>query len=34
MTDGWWAVAIGLAAQESAMTGKAVDLRAIGYRPS
>ncbi|GHC25191.1 MULTISPECIES: Gfo/Idh/MocA family protein [Gemmobacter] len=27
LTDGWWAVAIGMAAQESARTGQAVDLR-------
>ncbi len=31
--DGWWAVAIGLAAQQSAATGEAVNLRDIGYAP-
>lgn len=31
--DGWWAVAMGLAAQQSAATGQAVDLRACGYAP-
>lgn len=33
LTDGWWAVAMGLAAQRSAVTGQAVDLRAEGYVP-
>lgn len=33
LTDGWWAVAMGLAAQKSARTGQAVDLRAEGYMP-
>ena len=33
LTDGWWAVAMGLAAQKSARTGQAVDLRAEGYIP-
>lgn len=30
--DGWWAVAMGLAAQQSARTGKAVELSAETYR--
>lgn len=33
LEDGWWAVAMGMAAQESAMTGQAVDLRKAGYAP-
>ena len=33
LKDGWWAVAMGMAAQESAMTGEAVDLRRVGYTP-
>jgi predicted dehydrogenase len=33
LDDGWWAVAMGLAAQQSAMTGQAVDLRATPYTP-
>lgn len=33
LTDGWWAAAIGMAAQQSALTGQAVDLRDIGYAP-
>ncbi|PRD40881.1 oxidoreductase [Phyllobacterium phragmitis] len=32
LDDGWWAVAMGLAAQQSAATGKAVDLSAVSYR--
>ncbi|RCS22882.1 gfo/Idh/MocA family oxidoreductase [Phyllobacterium salinisoli] len=32
LDDGWWAVAMGLAAQQSAATGKAVDLSATSYR--
>ena len=32
--DGWWAVAMGLAAQQSARTGKAVELSAETYRRS
>ncbi|YBV94310.1 Gfo/Idh/MocA family oxidoreductase (plasmid) [Phyllobacteriaceae bacterium JZ32] len=32
LEDGWWAVVMGLAAQESAATGKAVDLSSIHYR--
>ena len=31
--DGWWAVAMGMAAQESAATGRAVDLTTAPYRP-
>ena len=31
--DGWWAVAMGMAAQQSAMTGQAVDLAAAPYGP-
>jgi predicted dehydrogenase len=34
LTDGWWAVAMGMAAQESAMTGQAVDLRKVSYVPA
>lgn len=33
LTDGWWAVAMGIAAQESAATGQAVDLRRATYAP-
>jgi predicted dehydrogenase len=33
LEDGWWAVAMGFAAQESAFTGQAVDLRKSGYTP-
>jgi predicted dehydrogenase len=33
LIDGWWAVAMGIAAQESATTGQAVDLRTVGYAP-
>jgi hypothetical protein len=33
LIDGWWAVAMGMAAQESATTGQAVDLRTVGYAP-
>ena len=33
LTDGWWAVAMGMAAQESAATGQAVDLRQASYAP-
>ncbi|MDZ4136726.1 MAG: Gfo/Idh/MocA family oxidoreductase, partial [Paracoccaceae bacterium] len=33
LTDGWWAVAIGMAAQKSAATGQAVDLAGEGYVP-
>lgn len=31
LADGWWAVAMGLAAQQSAMTGKAVELSPQAY---
>jgi predicted dehydrogenase len=34
LTDGWWAVAIGMAAQESAATGQAVDLSKLRYAPA
>ncbi len=34
LTDGWWAVAIGMAAQESAATGQAVSLRDRRYCPA
>jgi predicted dehydrogenase len=34
LRDGWWAVAMGMAAQESAATGQAVDLRKVGYTPA
>ncbi|CUA98829.1 Gfo/Idh/MocA family protein [Pannonibacter indicus] len=33
LNDGWWAVAMGLAAQQSAMTGKAVDIAGLAYTP-
>ena len=33
LTDGWWAVAMGMAAQESASTGQAVDLCRAPYAP-
>lgn len=33
LTDGWWAVAMGLAAQRSATEGRVVDLRAEGLAP-
>lgn len=33
LTDGWWAAAIGMAAQASAREGRAVDLRADGFAP-
>lgn len=32
--DGWWAVTMGLAAQQSARTGKAVDLADVAYAPN
>ncbi|MGV8939255.1 MAG: Gfo/Idh/MocA family protein [Allorhizobium sp.] len=32
--DGWWAVTMGLAAQQSAVTGQAVDLLSQTYRPT
>ena len=31
--DGWWAVAMGMAAQQSAARGQAVDLRACAFAP-
>ncbi|MFN4155658.1 MAG: Gfo/Idh/MocA family protein [Paracoccaceae bacterium] len=34
LLDGWWAVAIGMAAQESAATGQAVDLTRAAYAPT
>ena len=33
LTDGWWAVAMGLAAQRAATEGRVVDLRAEGLAP-
>lgn len=33
LQDGWWAVAIGLAAQQSATTGRAVDLASLPFAP-
>jgi predicted dehydrogenase len=33
LTDGWWAVAMGMAAQQSAVTGQAVDLTAAPFVP-
>jgi predicted dehydrogenase len=33
LEDGWWAVAMGLAAQQSAASGQAVSLRDIAYAP-
>lgn len=33
LTDGWWAVAMGMAAQQSAATGQAVDLTRAPYAP-
>jgi predicted dehydrogenase len=34
LIDGWWAVAMGLAAQESAASGQAVDLTRAAYAPT
>jgi predicted dehydrogenase len=34
LSDGWWAVAMGMAAQESARTGEAVDMRKVSYAPA
>lgn len=34
LLDGWWAVAIGMAAQQSARTGAAVRLSDTGYAPT
>ena len=33
LSDGWWAVAMGMAAQESAATGQAIDLTRASYAP-
>lgn len=33
LDDGWWAAAIGMAAQQIARTGQAVDLRDVPYVP-
>jgi predicted dehydrogenase len=33
LVDGWWAVAMGMAAQESARTGQSVDFRDLAYTP-
>lgn len=33
LTDGWWAVAMGMAAQQSAASGQAVDLTTAPYAP-
>lgn len=33
LDDGWWAVAMGMAAQQSAATGRAIDLDATAYIP-
>jgi predicted dehydrogenase len=33
LTDGWWAVAMGMAAQQSAATGQAVDLTSAPFVP-
>lgn len=33
LLDGWWAVAMGMAAQQSATTGMAVDLTKVDYAP-
>ncbi len=33
LDDGWWAVAMGLAAQESARSGRAVNLSEVAYVP-
>jgi predicted dehydrogenase len=33
LTDGWWAVAMGMAAQQSAVTGQAVSLRHSNFTP-
>ena len=34
LEDGWWAVAMGLAAQQSAATGQAVNLQQCKYTPT
>lgn len=33
LQDGWWAAAMGMAAQQSAMTGRAVDISELSYFP-
>ncbi|MFN3845302.1 MAG: Gfo/Idh/MocA family protein [Paracoccaceae bacterium] len=33
LLDGWWAVAVGMAAQQSAITGQTIDLRSAPYAP-
>ena len=33
LEDGWWAVAMGMAAQKSAQLGRAIDLATEGYVP-
>ncbi|MCU0829450.1 MAG: Gfo/Idh/MocA family oxidoreductase [Tabrizicola sp.] len=33
LLDGWWAAAIGMAAQESAITGRVVEIGQTGYTP-
>jgi predicted dehydrogenase len=33
LEDGWWAAAIGMAAQQSASTGRAVDMTELDYLP-
>jgi predicted dehydrogenase len=33
LRDGWWAVAMGMAAQQSAATGRAVDMATLPYAP-
>jgi predicted dehydrogenase len=34
LNDGWWAAAIGMAAQQSALTGQAVNLPEVSYLPA
>lgn len=34
LTDGWWAVIMGAAAHEAALTGKVIDLKEAGYMPA
>ncbi|QUS35671.1 Gfo/Idh/MocA family protein [Falsirhodobacter algicola] len=33
LSDGWWAVTMGMAAQESARTGKAVEIASVAHAP-
>jgi predicted dehydrogenase len=33
LSDGWWAAAIGMAAQASAATGQAVHFASLAYTP-